>query len=179
MISILSTLCRPSRSLLLGVLATVALGLPQVATGQTRVSLTEISAENDFLELAIEGVRADEALVSNGEVVVYFSAPIDVQNVDALAETRADWIETIEYGYDSLVVRFAQDVEVSTEIDGGTVRIRATRQDTATVRPLPGTADPEAIRLEYYRALVLIETGDVHKGRAILVEQLRRDPTNI
>jgi tetratricopeptide (TPR) repeat protein len=159
--------------------ATLVLAVPTPASAQAQVSVTEIAEKSDFLELAIDGVRADEALVSNGEVVVYFSAPIDVQNVDALAEARANWIETIEYGYDSLVIRFAQDVALSAEIDTGAVRIRATRTATDTDQLAPGTADPEAIRLEYYRALVLLETGNPHGARAILVEQLRRDPTNI
>lgn len=171
------TLRRLPRVRLLLALAIFVLSAPQATMAQTRIALTETEAKGDFLELAIDGVRADEASVSNGEVVVYFSAPIEVRNVDALAEARADWIETIEYGYDSLVIRFASDVELSAEVDGATVRIRATRAET--VAPPPGTADPQEIRIEYYRALVLMETGNVHKGRAILVDQLRRDPRNI
>jgi tetratricopeptide (TPR) repeat protein len=171
--------CSLLRRTALLALVVFCLALPRPSGAQTLISLTEVEAKADFLELAIDGIRADEAFVSNGEVVVYFSAPIDVQNIDALAEARADWIETIEYGYDSLVIRFAQDTELSTEIDGGTVRIRATRDTTDTDELIPGSADPQSIRLEYYRALVLIESGAVHKGRAILVDQLRRDPTNI
>jgi tetratricopeptide (TPR) repeat protein len=139
----------------------------------------ETEARADFLELSLTGVRADEALVSNGEAVVYFATPIEVTDINALTEARADWIETIEYGYDSVVIRFAESVQISTVIEGGFAIIRATRTDLETASTVPGTADPQLVRLNYYRALVLIESGDLHAGRAVLVEQLRLDPTNI
>lgn len=166
------------------------------AAAQVPVRIAEPEIVGGEMLLALTGPATEEILVEKQEVVLRYAQPITPEGVDAAARVGATWIETIAYGYDSLVIRFAADVEITVDGTGGIVIIEGKREiaepgktaageTTTAQRTAPSTApgpnppDPEETRLEFYRALTLIESGEVREGRALLVEANRRDPRNI
>lgn len=160
----------------------MAAALPQAsARAQAPVAVEDRQATDTSLSVRVSATQVRRVLVESPEVLVLFARPIAPGQLEAFAQRRAGWIETVEYGYDSLVVRFLPDVAVTAEVLDNAVEIRASRVDSTASAVTPGEAgvDPQLVRLEYYRALTLMETGAVRQGRALLVEQNRVDPRNV
>lgn len=134
--------------------------------------------------LEVQGATVDEIFTQNGEVIIYFRDQITPQDIDTFAADRAGWIETIEYGYDSLVIRFAPHIEFSAAAPDGLATVRL-RRVAAAPSGTGGAAAAQAEdvsqrdRLDYYRAYTLMETGAVRQGRAMLVKLHRADPRNV
>lgn len=147
---------------------------------QAPVAVEDRQPADHALTVRVSATQVRRVLVESPEVLVLFARPIGPGELEAFAERRAGWIETVEYGYDSLVVRFLPDVAVTAEVVDNAVEIRASRVDSAAAAaPGENGIDPQLVRLEYYRALTLMETGAVRQGRALLVEQNRVDPRNV
>lgn len=170
------------RALLLLLLLTVTLN---GAAGQVPLVLAERDRGPGHLRLEISGAQAEDLTVEGGELLVRFASPIALTGLDRLLEATAAWIVTIEYGYDSLLIGFARDTEVSGRIEGPAVIVDV-RRASAEPAQVPATGDggatgpdPQQVRLGYYRALAMIESGAVQEGRAALVDLMRQDPRNI
>ncbi|MDF1791060.1 MAG: hypothetical protein P1U88_04075 [Thalassobaculaceae bacterium] len=163
-------------------LTLLGLILAHPAAAQTPVTLQAHPGTGAALSLAIQGAVPQDTEVSGQEVVVRFAEPINPRRVEETARDNPTWIETIEYGYDSLVIRFTPTVQILIEPADGGLTIFASRavvQQAPVAASGPGRADPQRVRLDYYRALALIESGAIADGRAILVRLLRADPRNI
>lgn len=159
-------------------LAWSLLQAPEVRA-QVPVTLQVNPGNGTALDLMIRGAVPQDTELDGRDVVLRFAAPIDPREVETAAQNGAAWIETIEYGYDSLLIRFAEGVEILVEPTADGVALfasRATIEETATA---DAQSDPQRIRLDYYRALAQIESGAVADGRAILIGLLRADPRNI
>lgn len=159
--------------------AVVLLAGPGDALAQVPVVLEETVPGDGTLLVLLSAGQIRRLDVEGPEVFVRYARPIDPAALEAFARRRPGWLETVEYGYDSLVIRFLPDLVVTASEAGGGVRIAVTRPDLSAAASAPGAVDPQLIRLEYYRALTLMETGAVRQGRAILVEQHRLDPRNV
>lgn len=150
---------------------------PVAAQSPTTLDARPIS--ETALTLTIRGPAIENTEIDGREVVVRFAAPIRPERIEETVEDNPTWIETIEYGYDSLVVRFAPSVETLIELDAGGLTIFANRPANGQAPVEAAGADPQRIRLDYYRALALIESGAVADGRALLVQLQRANPRNI
>ncbi|SDF05366.1 MULTISPECIES: tetratricopeptide repeat protein [Thalassobaculum] len=149
------------------------------AHAQVPVTLQANPGNGTALDLVIRGAAPQDTELDGREVVLRFAGPIDPREVEAAAQDGAAWIETIEYGYDSLLIRFAEGVEVLVEPAADGVTLFASRPAIEAAPAAETQTDPQRIRLDYYRALAQIESGAVADGRAILVSLLRADPRNI
>jgi len=145
------------------------------------VVVTEVTRAPDRLLLQVEGPPVEEVYLLDREILILYREAIEPRDVDALVEGREDWIETVEYGFDSFLVRFGPEIEIAWEQGDGAVTVTASRiaDEAVTASASDEAVDPQLIRLNFYRALTLIESGSVHEGRAILVQQRRLDPRNI
>jgi tetratricopeptide (TPR) repeat protein len=149
------------------------------AWAQVPVTLQADPGSGTALDLMIRGAVPEDTELDGRDVVLRFAGAIDPQQVEAAAQDGAAWIETIEYGYDSLLIRFAEGVEVLVEPAADGVTLFASRPAIEEAPATEAATDPQRIRLDYYRALAQIESGAVAEGRAILVGLLRADPRNI
>jgi|GEM_PF-908401 len=152
------------------------------AAAQAPVTIETATPTDDGLAVTISATQVRRLQVDGPEVFVQFARAIDPGAVEVFATRRADWLETAEYGYDSIVLRFLPEFVVTAQETGGVISIHVTKPDTSAAAPAaggPAAVDPQLVRLEYYRALTLMETGAVHQGRALLVTQLRLDPGNV
>lgn len=161
--------------------STLAWGLLVAASAhaQAPVTLRASTDSGTALDLVIRGAVPQDTELEGQEVVLRFPGPIEPREVDAAVQDGAAWIETIEYGYDSLLIRFAEGVEVLVEPRSDGVTLFASRPAVEEAPAAEQRNDPQRIRLDYYRALAQIESGAVADGRAMLVGLLRADPRNI
>ncbi|WPZ33486.1 hypothetical protein T8K17_19900 [Thalassobaculum sp. OXR-137] len=152
---------------------------PSAVRAQVPVSLEARAVGDTTLDLVFDGATPQDTEQNGQEVVLRFPGAIEPRNVETVARDNAAWIETIEYGYDSLLVRFAAGVQTLIEPGPSGVTIFANRPAVQETPAAPAESDPQRGRLDYYRALAQIESGAVTDGRAILVRLLRDDPRNI
>ena len=154
-------------------------GLAAPALGQVPVVLQADTTAANALRLTLTGGGVEAAEQDRQEVVIRFGGGIEPRNVEATVEGSPTWIETIEYGYDSLLIRFVPAVQILIEQSETGLTIFASRPETVEAPTAVTSADPQRVRLDYYRALAEIEAGDIANGRAILVRLLRAAPRNI
>ena len=107
-----------------------------------------------------------------------FNQPIGDTPLDSLAKRLPQWIENVRYGYNSLLIiaREPADFTVATKENTVTIGIRPllTKQDTEnSAKPAPQEA-----RLDYLRALALLESKEISKAIPILNRLIETDPNN-
>lgn len=169
-----------ARRLMLAALAAAALlASAPPARAEVPVAVDDATPSDNSLTVTVTAGQVRHLDVNGPEVFVRYARAIDPAALEAFAKRRADWLETVEYGYDSMVLRFLPDLTVTAAEADGSVRIAVTRPDASSGAAAAGPVDPQLVRLEYYRALTLMETGAVRQGRAILAEQHRLDPRNV
>lgn len=162
------------------ILAVLALVPAAAARAQVPVTIEATTPGDDSLVVTITATQVRRLTVDGPEVFIQYARPIDPGAVEAFATQRADWLETAEYGYDSIVLRFLPDFAVTAQDTGGSVRVAVSKPDSsAAAAGGPIAVDPQLVRLEYYRALTLMETGAVNQGRTMLIDLHRVDPGNV
>lgn len=131
------------------------------------------------------GTVASETQRDGRELVLRFSRPLgeisgDVP-LDRVPERLESWVDNILYGYDSVVLVLGPGVEAAVATDPAGLSVALTRSPAAA----PGretqaanlAADRAAQRrLDYFRALALMEGGDVRPARTLLRSLLEQDP---
>ncbi|MBK1838344.1 tetratricopeptide repeat protein [Azospirillum sp. YIM B02556] len=115
------------------------------------------------------------------ELVLRFSRPLgDVSGDVALDRVPArleSWVDNILYGYDSVVLVLAAGVEVEVSADRTGAAVALARSPAAAPAPAAEAADRAAgRRIDYFRALALMEGGDVRPARTLLRGLLAQDP---
>lgn len=155
-----------------GLTAALAPSAAQAARLQASV---EAGPEAMVMVLALSEADTPEVSVEDQEVILRFSSGLEAVGLDALAPQAPDWISYVSAGFDSLLVRFARPVEVTTQADGRVVVLSA--------RPVRLTgeaarADDErrsaTLRDSLLRGRLLVEQGHLIKARR-LVRGLVRD----
>lgn len=148
------------------------------AAAQAPLRVVETAAAEGSLAITVSATAVRRVIVDGPEVLVQFARPIDPGDIEEFARRRADWLDTVEYGYDSLVIRFLPELKVTATAGDAGVAIQAERPGSAAAVE-SGPVDPQLVRLDYYRALILMESGSVRQGRALLVDLHRADPRNV
>ncbi len=111
------------------------------------------------------------------EIVLRFSRPLGEVALDRVPERLDSWIDNILYGYDSVVLVLATDVTADIAADPKGVTVALTRAPAARPTPQAEAADRAAgRRIDYFRALALIEGGEVRPARVLLRDLLAQDP---
>lgn len=115
------------------------------------------------------------------ELVLRFSRPLgeisgDVA-LDRVPERLESWVDNILYGYDSVVLVLGPGVEAAVATDPAGLNVALTRSPAAAPSRELQVADRAAQRrLDYFRALALMEGGDLRPARTLLRDLLTQDP---
>ncbi|WP_448189943.1 tetratricopeptide repeat protein [Azospirillum sp. sgz301742] len=105
------------------------------------------------------------------ELVLRFSRPIGDARVEAISERLTGWVDGVQYGYDSLLLVLAPEVTATVTDTRGGVRV--------AFAPAPRlTADErkDERRLDYFRAVTMMEDGRVSEARGLLSSMLKDEP---
>ncbi|WP_431859077.1 tetratricopeptide repeat protein [Azospirillum sp.] len=128
------------------------------------------------LVLSWPGAVKAEHAQDGRELTLRFSKPIGDARVDSIAERLSGWVDGVQYGYDSLLLVLAPDVAATVGMDRDGVRV--------AFAPAPRAAAPSAEdqtaerRLDYFRAVTMMEDGRVGAARTLLGTMLERDPAD-
>ncbi|MFP5513583.1 MAG: tetratricopeptide repeat protein [Alphaproteobacteria bacterium] len=111
------------------------------------------------------------------EIVLRFSRPLGDVALDRVPERLESWIDNILYGYDSVVLIPAADVAADIAADPRGVTVALARAPAVRPTPQAEAADRAAQRrIDYFRALALMEGGEVRPARVLLRDLLAQDP---
>ncbi|WP_247876155.1 hypothetical protein [Azospirillum sp. TSH100] len=115
------------------------------------------------------GSVATETQRDGRELVLRFSRPLGGVPLDRVPERLESWVDNILYGYDSVVLVLGPGVEATVATDPAGLSVAFTRSPTAAPSREAQAADRAAQRrLDYFRALALVEGGDLRPARALL-----------
>jgi len=162
----------PPRSVGRALLAILLLFSPP-ALADMRIA-AEQSASAASLTLSWPGTVKAEHTLDGRELTLRFSRPIGAARVDTIAERLAGWVDGVQYGYDSVLLVLAPDVAatVTTARDG--VRVAFAPAPRAAA---PSDEDRAAERrLDYFRAVTMMEEGRAGEARVLLDTMLANDP---
>ncbi|HYH38322.1 MAG TPA: tetratricopeptide repeat protein [Azospirillum sp.] len=156
------------------VLATMLLAATP-AHAQMRIAAERQEAAASLVLSWPGAVKAEHAQ-DGRELTLRFSKPIGDARVDTIAERLSGWVDGVQYGYDSLLLVLAPDVaaRVGTGRDG--IRVAFAPAPRAAA---PSDEDQTAERrLDYFRAVTMMEDGRVGAARTLLGTMLERDPAD-
>ena len=110
------------------------------------------------------------------ELLLRFSRPLGDIQAGILVSEFPDLIQDVRYGYDSLLVRSTRKVsfEVARTARGLTARMTPAPADAPAPAPLGAVARDEEFRLDYLRALALLQSGELEQARTLL-DKLHKD----
>jgi len=103
------------------------------------------------------------------EVLIRVDAPLGDIALDAMLDRMAAWIETVVFGYDSLLVVVRDNVAVAVRRDDKSVALTFSRGtgESRTENARPGDPGTD-LRLSYLRALVMMQERDYAGARTAL-----------
>jgi len=124
-------------------------------------------------EVAVDVLQHDRELVLN------FDRPLDDVDLSVLQGVFPEWIESVRYGYDSLLVRFAPTVvpQLLVSKQGIIVQMRIDVRDKETLicsqRQLSA-----GVRLRYLEAVAQMELGQLNTAKKSLQKLAEECPKN-
>ncbi|PWC43140.1 tetratricopeptide repeat protein [Azospirillum sp. TSO22-1] len=131
------------------------------------------------LVLSWPGAVKAEHAQDGRELTLRFSKPIGDARVDAIAERLSGWVDGVQYGYDSLLLVLAPDVAATVGVDRDGVRVAFAPAPRAAAPSAPSAEDQTAERrLDYFRAVTMMEDGRVGAARTLLGTMLEHDPAD-
>ncbi|CAO3356759.1 tetratricopeptide repeat protein [Azospirillum palustre] len=123
------------------------------------------------------GTVTTETQRDGRELVLRFSRPLGDVPLDRVPERLESWVDNILYGYDSVVLVLGAGVEAAVATDPAGLSVALTRSPAAAPTREAQAADRAAQRrLDYFRALALMEGGDLRPARTLLRDLLEQDP---
>ncbi|WP_376961093.1 tetratricopeptide repeat protein [Azospirillum sp. A26] len=135
--------------------------------------------ENSAARFALHwsGTVTMETQRDGRELVLRFSRPLGDVALDRVPERLESWVDNILYGYDSVVLVLGAGVEAAVATDPAGLSVALTRSPAAAPTREAQAADRAAQRrLDYFRALALMEGGDLRPARTLLRDLLEQDP---
>lgn len=108
------------------------------------------------------------------ELTLRFGKPIGEARVESIAERLGGWVEGVQHGYDSLLLVLAPDILADVRPERSGVRVTFSHAPRVAAR----TTEDEAAerRLDYFRAVTMIEDGRTGEARTLITAMLERDP---
>lgn len=146
---------------------------PTPAVAQMRIA-AQRAETTASLALSWPGVVKTAPAQDGRELTLRFNRPIGEARVETIAERLTGWVDSVQYGYDSLLLVLAPEVTATV----------ATRRDGVRVAfaPAPRTVGKDAEeraaerRLDYFRAVTMMEDGRIGEARGLLSSMLAAEP---
>ncbi|MBF0379697.1 MAG: tetratricopeptide repeat protein [Magnetococcales bacterium] len=147
---------------------------------QVAISMSQSSAQPDDENSAIRLILSPDKKVgfnkesSEQELLLRFDLPINVKGSDAILNSLSHKLETIERGYDTLLIRNRGRSKYSVVSEGGQIAI--------DILPLPVQLDEQLnvkqdpARLELVKGRWLLENGRIVEARNKVEQLLQKQP---
>lgn len=163
-------------------LATLLVLAPFAASAQPAPLSARVEAVREeksaSLTLSWPGrVRPDQRQ-SGRELVLSFSRPLGAAPLEGVPERLQGWVENVLYGYDSVLLVLAPGVAATVIPRPDGVHVTFSPEAGAPRRNAEAEAAERAAqrRIDYFKAVTLMDAGEVREARAMLVDLLLADP---
>ncbi len=172
-----------SRKRVLALLALLVAATPILpGRSQTPPSMAqvEVTREGERARFVLRwpGSVATEEIERRGrELTLRFSRPLGGVALDSVPGRLQGWVDNVLYGYDSVLLVLAADVVADVAADRSGVAVTFTKE--AKSLHAAGAALAERVaqrRLDFFRALTLLEGGQAREARAMLRARAQSDP---
>ena len=130
------------------------------------------------LTLSWPGAVSAEHRLNDRELSLRFSRPLGDAPLESIPDRLQGWVDNVLYGYDSVLLVLGQGVTVTVTAEPLGVRIDLA-QETRSLRRSPEAEAAERAaqrRIDYFRALTLMEQNDLRQARALLAGLLAAQP---
>jgi tetratricopeptide (TPR) repeat protein len=152
-------------------------GRSQTPPWMAQVEVTREGGRARFV-LRWPGAVATEEIERRGrELTLRFSRPLGGVALDSVPGRLQGWVDNVLYGYDSVLLVLAADVVADVVADRSGVVVTFTKEAKSV--HTAGAALAERVarrRLDYFRALTLLEGGQEREARALLRDQAQHGP---
>ncbi len=116
--------------------------------------------------------------IEGREVVLRLDREVNAPALAELQEKAGDWLEAVNFGYDSILVRTARDAILTVEQQGREIRIAMVLEEKPP-EPDARAAKAQARRLKLIEIDLLSRTGKLFEARREAAALLADDPTQI
>jgi hypothetical protein len=120
------------------------------------------SGGSEFLSLDWKEPVVIRSEWANQELTLWFNRPLDDAPIAETGSRLGNAVETLRYGYDSVLLRLSPDFEPRVETTGTGVIVTLGRSAAAPGRPV------DQFQLDFIRAKALLASGEVASARAEL-----------
>jgi tetratricopeptide (TPR) repeat protein len=152
-------------------------GRSQTPPSMAQVEVTREGGRARFV-LRWPGSVATEEIERRGrELTLRFSRPLGGVALDSVPGRLQGWVDNVLYGYDSVLLVLAADVVADVAADRSGVAVTFTKEAKSV--HAAGAALAERVarrRLDYFRALTLLEGGQAREARALLRDRAQSGP---
>ncbi|MGF7176335.1 tetratricopeptide repeat protein [Azospirillum doebereinerae] len=148
---------------------------------QTPVPVAQVEAVRDDASarfaLRWPGKIATEVERQGREVVLRFSRPLGAVALDTVNDRLQGWVDGIQYGYDSVLLVLAPGILAEVSSDPSGVAVAFTHEPVPVRSKEAEVAERAAQRrLDYFKAVTMIEGGQLRQSRSLLLDVLRAEP---
>lgn len=152
------------------------------AASASQAGTVSIARNQPDLEIQVLSVRPQlVSIESDGrEMLISFPDPMAETDSAALLRNGAGWLDGVEFGYDTLLLRLSRPADVAINRNGGDIRVVVT---PARTPPPAAPAEAEAAarsarRLRLVEAQAMARSGEPEKARAVLDELITVAPAD-
>ena len=139
---------------------------------------SEFSTARASIVLAWPAPAKVEWTIDGREVVLRFETEVNAPDLRDLQERSGDWLESVNYGYDSVLLRSAHDAAIAVEATDREVRVTMTLDQKPPV-PDAKSAKAQARRLKLIEIDLLSRTGQLFEAREEARALIADDPTQL
>ncbi|WP_448204816.1 tetratricopeptide repeat protein [Azospirillum sp. sgz302134] len=132
------------------------------------------------LSLRWPGSVTVEHSLDGRELSLRASRPLGEAPLEGIPDRLQGWVDNVLYGYDSVLLVLAPGVTAEITDEPSGLRIDLAQERRTTRRTAEDMAAEQAAqrRIDYFRAVTLMEQGDVREARSLLVDLLRANPND-
>ncbi len=111
------------------------------------------------------------------ELILLFNRPLGGVALDSVPGRLSGWVDNVQYGYDMVLLTLATGVTADVVADRNGVTVTFAQDANAQRSAEAVKADAAADRrLDYFKALTLLEGGQTREARALLRDRLQDGP---
>ncbi|MCW2243389.1 tetratricopeptide repeat protein [Azospirillum canadense] len=177
-------MCSAFRKSVRALAGALLLAVATPAIAQTKAAAVRVEATREEsgarLTLRWPGAVTVSPGLDGRELTLRASRPLGDAPLETIPDRLQGWVDNVLYGYDSVLLVLAQGVTAEVAVEANGVSIAFTRERRADRRSAEEQSAEQAAqrRIDYFRAVTLMEQGDVREARSLLIDLLRANPND-
>ena len=155
---------------------------PAVALGSGPVVSTKKGTAEASIILTWPDIVEVTQIIDGHEILLRFDQPLGDLSVDVIQRSLPNWVNSVQYGYNSLLIRAIPEVDFSMQNQDGRVEVvmqSVVPVNTYDISKSSNHSFRTENRLQCLRAMALLASNDYDYAQRLLTDLLQQDPENI